>query len=256
MNIGFTTNDFMCQAFDVALVMGVGSIKVGIKTSNNEFIYLKEVENTVAQAQTENGNATQAGNNAAPTKKTTTYQVVQGMGGNTIPAIAIRTPIKKLKRGDIIVENGRAIGFFINAGTEDRKGISNTIVQYVAISSKGGLVTRSKVYPANEFGFDFGLYAVPTSFYDDPMTLMMFSGVNKDGVVNGNQTPLMGMMNMMLLKSFMDDDDKKDKKEKDIDFKKLLPMMMMLGNGGNMAGGEGEFNPMSSMMSMMMMMSK
>ena len=255
MNIGFTTNDFMCQAFDVALVMGLGSIKVGIKTSNNEFIYLKEVENTVAQAQTENGNATQAGNNAAPTKKTTTYQVVQGMGGNTIPAIAIRTPIKKLKRGDIIVENGRAVGFFINAGTEDRKGISNTIVQYVAISSKGGLVNKSKVYPANEFGFDFGLYAVPNSFYDDPMTLMMFSGVNKDGVANGNQTPLMGMMNMMLLKSFMDDDDKKDKKEKDIDFKKLLPMMMLV-NGGNMAGGEGEFNPMSSTMSMMMMMSK
>lgn len=252
MNIGFTTNDFMCQAFDVALVMGLGSIKVGIKTSNNEFIYLKEVENTVAQAQTENGNATQAGNNAAPTKKTTTYQVVQGMGGNTIPAIAIRTPIKKLKRGDIIVENGRAVGFFINAGTEDRKGISNTIVQYVAISSKGGLVTKSKVYPANEFGFDFGLYAVPASLYDDPMTLMMFSGVNKDGAVNNNQAPLMGMMNMMLLKSFMDDDDKKDKKEKDIDFKKLLPMMM-LGNGGNMTGGEGEFNPMNSMMFMMMM---
>ena len=130
MNIGFTTNDFMCQAFDVALVMGLGSIKVGIKTSNNEFIYLKEVENTVAQAQTENGNATQAGNNAAPTKKTTTYQVVQGMGGNTIPAIAIRTPIKKLKRGDIIVEDGRAVGFFINAGTEDRKGISNTIKRW------------------------------------------------------------------------------------------------------------------------------
>lgn len=250
MNIGFTTNDFMCQAFDVALVIGLGSIKVGIKTSNNEFIYLKEVENTAAQAQVENGNATQAGNNAAPTKKTTTYQVVQGMGGNTIPAIAIRTPIKKLKRGDIIVENGRAVGFFINAGTEDRKGISNTIVQYVAISSKGGLVNKSKVYPANEFGFDFGLYAVPTSFYDDPMTLMMFSGVNKDGAVNGNQVPLMGMMNMMLLKSYMGDDDKK---EKDIDLKKLLPMMMMFGNGGNMAGGEGEFNPMSSMMYMMMM---
>ena len=125
-------------------------------------------------------------------------------------------------------------------------------VKVLVTQSKGGLVTRSKVYPANEFGFDFGLYAVPTSFYDDPMTLMMFSGVNKDGVVNGNQTPLMGMMNMMLLKSFMDDDDKKDKKEKDIDFKKLLPMMMMFGNGGNMAGGEGEFNPMSSMMYMMM----
>lgn len=252
MNIGFTTNDFMCQAFDVALVMGLGSIKVGIKTSNNEFIYLKEVENTVAQAQTENGNATQAGNNAAPTKKTTTYQVVQGMGGNTIPAIAIRTPIKKLKRGDIIVENGRAVGFFINAGTDDHKGVSNTIVQYVAVSSKGGLVNRSKVYPANEFGFDFGVYAVPTSLYDDPMTLMMFSGVNKDDAVNSNQTPLMGMMNMMLLKSFMGDDDKKDKKEKDIDYKKLLPMLM-LGNGGNVAGGEGGFNPMNSMMFMMMM---
>lgn len=158
-----------------------------------------------------------------------------------LPAFAILTPAKDVKRGDIIVSDGKAYAFILEDGIKDspapRSRAAKTPVEIEEGADPGtkgelqtinvqGHVSRFRPRRVQMMGVSDGLLIVK-SFAN------MFGQAGGDVQAN----PMQAMLPLMLMS-----------KGGNMDMKSMLPLMMM----GGMAGGGG--NMMSNPLMMMALM--
>lgn len=204
--------DFYCQALDVAMVMDASGVQVGIKGRDGYF-FLKAIKQEA--------------------ENTTRYTLTEGIGGKVLPAVAVRTPIKNLQVGDIVVSDGRAVGFYI--GVADTKGaLANPVLRVVSIEGK----IRTFVLPENVFGLEPGVLAVNNTAGMNPMMLAIMGSLedDEDGMAAE-------MMELAVMQQFMGGNSNNIFDTANMDKNMLLPFML-----GNRKGGIGSFLMMQHIM--------
>ena len=152
-----------------------------------------------------------------------------------IPAFAMLTPMKDIKRGDLLVNNGKAYAFLLQDGfvsTEpDSNGIQTLLTnpyERKSIETMGanGHVSRYVPKKVSMMGVTNGLLVVRS------FTNLFGSGDSPDNAMQ-SMLPMLLMMNQ--------------KDGKDSGMESMLPLMMMSGMAG---GNQGSMNPMLMMMLM------
>lgn len=150
-----------------------------------------------------------------------------------VPAFALNTPIKDIKRGDILVSSGKAYAFVLENGmtenTNKNATSADNMVERSSIEAMNfmGHITRFRPKKVNIMGNTGGVMVVKSLFN-------MMGANEQDGSFNmQSMLPL-----MMMMKS---GDGKGDMKDM------LLPLMLM---GGQQGGGLGGMNPMMLMLMM------
>lgn len=155
-----------------------------------------------------------------------------------IPAFAMLTPMKDIKRGDLLVNNGKAYAFLLENGVTPHSIVGEDGVRYPkepeerkSIETMGvnGHVSRYVPKKVSMMGVTNGLLVVRS------FTNLFGSGDSPDNAMQSMQSmlPMLLMMNQ--------------KDGKDSGMESMLPLMMMSGMAG---GNQGAMNPMLMMMLM------
>lgn len=156
-----------------------------------------------------------------------------------LPAFAILTPAKDIKRGDIIVSNGKAYGFILESGVKpESRGKAKAEVETEDPNAEA--VIKGELSTINVQGHvsRFRPRKVQMMGVSDGLTVVR-SFNNLFGAPDAEQTnPLQAMLPLMLM----------SKSGNGNQMEKLLPLMMM----GGMNGGMG--NMMSNPLMMMAML--
>ena len=157
-----------------------------------------------------------------------------------LPAFAILTPAAEIKRGDIIVSNGKAYGFILEGGlkppsrgrakaaVETEDPTAETVLKgELSTINVQGHVSRFRPRKVQMMGVSDGLTVV-RSFTN------LFGAPAADGV---SANPMAAMLPLMLM----------SKSGSGNQMEKLLPLMMMGGMGGSGGMGGMMSNPLMLM---------
>lgn len=159
-----------------------------------------------------------------------------------LPAFAMLTPASEIKRGDIIVSNGKAYGFILEPGLKPaQKSRAKVVVQDDGDPEEA--VTKGELQTINVQGHvsRFRPKRVTMMGVTDGLTVVRSFG-NMFGTQGTNQTtqnPMQAMLPLMLMS-----------KSGTSDMKSMLPLLMMSGG----IGGSGNNNMMSNPLMMMALM--
>ena len=158
-----------------------------------------------------------------------------------LPAFAMLTPAKDIKRGDIIVSGGKAYGFILEPGLKPAQRGRAKVVVDEAIDPASETVTKGELQTINVQGHvsRFRPKRVTMMGVSDGL-LVVRSFNNLFGAQGTNevaQNPLQAMLPLMLM----------SKGNGSVGIADKLPLLMMMGGMGGMGGSNMMSNPLMMM---------